>query len=155
MNISSLFLVLSFLPHFSPELAATFVGVLTLHVHAQVKVVVHATGAVTSAYSMHVILDEYMPKQNNGTITKKHGGSSQKDDKEGEEGEEGGGSRSRKEDSKEIDWPSIDLVLVDHSANDLSLRSSYVSEEVKEMLEDGQRKDPKGWYVNKRNSVLH
>lgn len=120
--------------------------------HAQVKVAVHATGAVTSAYSMHVILDEYMPKQHNGTFTRKHRDSSEKYDKVRGKGE---GSRSRKEDSKEIDWPSIDLVLVDHSANDLSLRSSYVSEEVKEMLEDGQRKDPKGWYVDDRNSLFY
>lgn len=104
----------------------------------------HATGAVTSAYSMHVILDEYMPKQN-GTVMNQHHDHSQKDG-----GEKEGDARQQKNDATKekdaiIDWPSIDLVLVDHSANDLSLRSTYVSEEVKEMLEDGQRKDPRGW----------
>jgi hypothetical protein len=56
--------------------------------------------------------------------------------------------------NERIGWPEIDLVLVDHAANDLSLRSSYVSEEVKEMIEAGQKADPRGWWAAERANAV-
>ena len=86
--------------------------------------VTHATGAVTSAYSVHVIFEEYATA---GTGT---GG-----------GLGAGGGKH------------IDLVLVDHSANDISLRTSYVSEEVIEEVMHMQQEDPKQWWAAERVSA--
>jgi cobalamin biosynthesis protein CobT len=87
---------------------------------------VHATGSVTSAFSLHVVYEEFYRNNNNNDDNS----SDEEDDdsnnnnnnnKNEEEGKEENNSNNSKN-KKKKKYHDIDLFLVDHAANDMSLR---------------------------------
>jgi len=94
-------------------------------VQERVRFTSHATGAVTSAFSVHVVFEEYYPPLQEGAPSDGDSGA-------GKGGGTGGGKGGKGGKGDADSLLGVDLVLVDHTANDMSLRTSYVSEDVVE-----------------------